>query len=501
MSLKTKYFQMLPIIFLLVIGLFGCTGKDETQLETQAPVQQEQPEDQAEAEIPTQTNLADVEEPAAIEEEKEKGFATSEDAVLSYLAGLRDNDFGRMEDSFFDKSGAVDISNQCAHLCEIDLIPEIVSDGYIQLSEDKDAEKFLEQLTEKIESTDFKGMEFLGFVSLDELFNNDDSMAEVYQNMLDMTAENNGGSELKSQVAAIQINDTKYLLFFDTIMADDKWYIYQLGGILPNLAGAEPEDLGGRLSAEDESILPTLLADSTDTLKLPDSETDTVERNRAESEGYDTPEEAVTAYLEGLKACDTDQMLSTFSVESYAENYDMLAYLERTNVYMFLQQEVTLPPVNDFTKAMISCEREQQLREDILNQGNMLYLWNCYYKDADLEPGAFFEWEELQAELELDSIEAVDFIAPETFWESGTEQAAEEMWNQRAGIYGADQIQDCVAVFTCGGEKYCLFMETAQYHDRWYNNSFGYFTFMSTGFGSDSMGTLPFEAIEESYDF
>lgn len=502
MKQKKSYLRAVMGLFLILI-FSGCGAKENAQSETEAQVQPETEQTQIEAEVQTepeaqvQTETAGTEEAAAKENVGEQGFATSEEAVLSYLAGLRDNDFGRMEDCFFDKSGAVDIAAQYAYLCGIDLIPELVSEGYVKLSEDGDAKKFVGQLTETIEGTDIAGMTFLGFVSFDLLFANDESTGAAYQRMLDMVAGNNGGTEVQSQVACIQLNDAKCMVFFDTMKVDDRWYILQLGGCFPQFAGAEEDEkLMVRLDAAGEDVMELILAGGTEIPKLPETRTDAAKRERTESEGYDTPEDAVTAYLEGLRACDTEKMLSTFAVESYAENYDMQAYLEYMQTYMFLEQEISLPPVNDFIAAMISSDRKEQLKEEALSQGNALYLWDCYYHDTEPEQDALFEWEELQEMLDLGSIEVVEFVLPETIAEKSASEQVDALRAQRCGICGADQQQDCVVIFTCGGEKYCLFMEEVQYNGRWYNKEFGNFAYSAIGGYSDMKGTLPYEALE-----
>lgn len=502
MNFKKRYFSTMSVILLIAIGLFSCST-EETQPETQVSEQvQEQPQKPSRTREQSQTKVQ--EPPEAAEEEavmdtdgREEGFATEEEAVLSYLAGLRDNDFGRMEDAFLDKSKAADISSQYVYLCGIDLIPELDSDGYVRLSESGDVEKFSEQLNGMIEATDFQDMEFLGFVP--PYYFSDSYSTDVYQDNLKRIAKENGGSELCHQVAAVAINDMKYLLFFDVIKSDDRWYVFQLGGILPTISVAESEKIGTfRMDEEDEEVLELILSENTDVPKLPESKADAVEREQVESDGFDTPQEAAAAYLEGLKTCDTKQMLGTFCVESYARNFDMQVYMEYMQAYMFLHQDVKVPAINDFTKAMISCERREQLKEDMLAQGNALYLWNCYFNDIELEQGGTsFGWEELPKEMALDSIEIVGFISPEELIETRIFERGKEIASQRARFYGADQIQDCVAVFTCGGGTYCLFMEVVQYNGRWYNNSFGNNTSMSLDVYADSMGTVPLEWLGE----
>ena len=41
-----------------------------------------------------------------------------------------------------------------------------------------------------------------------------------------------------------------------------------------------------------------------------------------EEQGFRSPEEAVVAYLEGLRELDFGQMINAFSVEAHVENFD-----------------------------------------------------------------------------------------------------------------------------------------------------------------------------------
>ena len=50
---------------------------------------------------------------------------------------------------------------------------------------------------------------------------------------------------------------------------------------------------------------------------------------RLEREGYESPEEAVVAYLEALKKGDVEGMLATFAIETYVSEMDAQADLAR----------------------------------------------------------------------------------------------------------------------------------------------------------------------------
>lgn len=490
MSQKKKYFQTISFILLMTIGLLGCSGKAETQPEVESEEQsQEQSQTRPEGKQRKQKDTSDDEEPVMVEDSEEQGFDTPEEAVLYYLAGLRDNDFGRMESTFKDGRGAGDIVYQYAYLCDIDT-------GAVQLRESEEAEAFLSQMTKQIEGTDFGSMEFLGFIPPYIL--TDTYGIEEYQDSLMAIAQSNDGSELQNQVAAIEINGAKYVLFFDLIKIDDRWYIFQLGGVLPDILIVVEEAVGTvRLDERDEMVLEDIFAGSPDPERLPEFGSHAAVQSRTESEGFDTPQAAAISYLEGLKNYDAEQMLSTFSVESYAQNYNMQTYMEHLQIYSIKYQDVRLPPINDFTKAMISYDRREQLKEDMLRQAAALYVCGCFFNDTPMTPeDTDFGWEELPEKVELDSIEVLGYIPPEEFLVGNMSKQIGQILDRQAGIYGADQVEECVVVFICGGEEYFLFMEEVQYNGKWYNSHLNNNTAIMLGVYSDYMGTAPVEMID-----
>ena len=56
--------------------------------------------------------------------------------------------------------------------------------------------------------------------------------------------------------------------------------------------------------------------------------------NKTEGDGFDSPEDAAKAYLEGLRDLDIPRMMSAFAVESYVENFNFEALLNMLRVYM-----------------------------------------------------------------------------------------------------------------------------------------------------------------------
>lgn len=489
MKRKGKKIGTAAVMLFILFGLLGCSGKktaSENEISGNPAVQITE-----DGEVNPETDSG------AESEGAESGFATPEEAVLDYLAGMRDNDYSRMEASFWGNGSAKDISCQYGYLCGIDLIPEIAENSTVIFSEKEDAAKLLAQITQRMKEADFGSMEFMGFVLPDDL--SDTYSTDSYQGNLSAIAQNYGASELANRVAAIAVNGNQYLLFFDLIQQEDRWYNFQLGGFFASVLGLDSNTAGCvRMDEEDEKILKELLEDTHG--ELPETRA-RAEAQKTEAEGFDTPWQAAADYLEGMAAKDQDRMLGTFSIESYAKNYDLQAYMEYAQMYSTVQQEVKFPPVNAFAQAVLGGERKEQLEQNMLKQGSALYMCSCYMSGSEvMEEGAFLTWEEFASQMDLGSIEVVGYISPEALSETYDPERMSSLLDEQAKIYGAEEIQECVVVFSYEEERYCLFTEAAKYNGRWYNSKLGNRLALQLGLYTEYMGTMPLEAIGDPAD-
>ena len=74
---------------------------------------------------------------------------------------------------------------------------------------------------------------------------------------------------------------------------------------------------------------------------------------RLQGEGFDTPEEAITAYAEGLKAQDLSAVLSTFAIESLAESETAaLSTVRRQGIFSPVTQWQRKPTVNPLAQEL-----------------------------------------------------------------------------------------------------------------------------------------------------
>ncbi len=485
MNWKRKTIGTAAVMLFIIFGFLGCSGRKAASADETSGDSSEQFTENAEADS------------AVGLESAEPGFVTPEDAVLDYLAGMRDNDFDRMALSFGGGRCAESIACQYAYLCGIDLIPGIEIDNTVLLKESGDAERLLEQIAQRMEETDFSSMEFLGFVLPDDL--SDTYSTDTYQENLSVLAENYGVNELANRVAAVKVNGNEYMLFFDLIKKNDRWYNLQMGGIFASILGIESSATGCvRMDEEDKKILEELLEDTEH--ELPGTK-EKIYLQRTEAEGFDTPWQAAVAYLEGMQANDIGQMLTTFSVESYAENYNLQAYMEYLEAYSFMHQDVKFPSVNDFVKALISGERKEQLADDILSQEGALYACSFFLNGEEMQEDDFsLKWETLQGKMDLASIEIIGYILPETLSEQYTSEYQSNIVERQTGIYGADQILESVIIFEYKGEKYCLFMEESKYNGKWYNSKIGNRLALLLGVDADFKGAPPLGLLGDPAD-
>ena len=193
--------------------------------------------------------------------------------------------------------------------------------------------------------------------------------------------------------------------------------------------------------------------------------------------GFDSPEDAVVAYLEGLRDSSFDRMLGAFAVETYVEHFNLEAYLERLRVYHL--HVAPLPDANELTTAM----NTEMRRGDVVREIRAQYLILTQSElESTLIPlqieeggaGDFIrEFSGLLNAPELHTLEILGFIPPENISEIYASEQNQENKARNAQFLGADRLVSRIAVFELDGNKYLLFVEAVSYDDRWYLAQFG----------------------------
>ncbi len=220
-----------------------------------------------------------------------------------------------------------------------------------------------------------------------------------------------------------------------------------------------------------------------------------------EGPGAASPEDAVTTYMDGLAAADLDAMVSSFAIETYVDNFDMRAYLERIQIYQLGAMPLYLPPDSLFTEALAVEQRHDTVFHQVLFQALRLV-------DPDLEPTEGVSLTD-PAELEefynhlaaaaaaLDTSEAASFtFVPLAEVDAEAAEDYESEQNQTnldelSGILGADEMTDLVVRFTVGGREFFAFFSVVRYGDAWWVAQLGGNFAQLVGISTLEVGAVP----------
>lgn len=199
---------------------------------------------------------------------------------------------------------------------------------------------------------------------------------------------------------------------------------------------------------------------------------------RYEREGFDTPEEALTCYMEGLKNLDFNQMLNAFAWETQMEHYDFKAYFERIRVYQTTMYP-RMPSVNDFMfAANVNVLRFNQaeliyrsLEQYILGDDSPINTATrtiVFQKDSDDVVNFLQKFDNGRLE-KLTQMTNIRFLSPDDATNNmfSTGRNPENFIKQTA-CYGADETVNLVGVADVGDETLYCCPTICRYGDKWY---------------------------------
>jgi len=198
-------------------------------------------------------------------------------------------------------------------------------------------------------------------------------------------------------------------------------------------------------------------------------------RGRRALSGFDTPEEAMIAYLEGLRDSDLDRMMSAFAIETYILNYDLEYIVDRLGSYM-----ITLTPRMPNTNEFITAINVEHRRGEIASLIGMQQLFLSNHEHDFLRPYLVDDAGEFVRQLDrglgglnLQSIDILGFIPPEELHHLHHDPLNLENMQRQANTIGADQLKSMVVAFELNRSTYLLTADVANYDGRWYIASFG----------------------------
>ena len=221
------------------------------------------------------------------------------------------------------------------------------------------------------------------------------------------------------------------------------------------------------------------------------------ETGAIEGPGFDSPEEAVSAYLEALKNGDVEGMLATFAIETYVAEMDAQAYLERLRA--FSPTTGSMPLGGDYQRQAAVAMRYGQLA-NILAYQWMLYSWPEGYEEFGYavnlsEDGAVEAFlaglAENDAAARWQEMEIVEFVEPAQLSDRYLNESNQQNIARQAASYGCDELVSVVAKLDIGGEEWYQCMDVARYGGKWYNLSFSSNIGLLLGLSVYSGGLVP----------
>ena len=217
---------------------------------------------------------------------------------------------------------------------------------------------------------------------------------------------------------------------------------------------------------------------------------DVIPAGRLEGKGFDTPEEAVTYYLEGLKNLDFDQMLRAFAWETQGAHFSAEIKLRRLQTYMpsirprllgdsdFIRSANMYSMLSVQTDAICQSVELYILQEDDPRQNPTGAI--MLREDADFD--AFMEKFSNGRLEQLAGLTNIRFLTPDqvTGGKFSFEKNQENYVRMNA-MYCADETVDVPAVADVGDEILFCCPTVARYGDKWYLVSVSSMTNMIMG--------------------
>lgn len=221
---------------------------------------------------------------------------------------------------------------------------------------------------------------------------------------------------------------------------------------------------------------------------------------------YDTPEKAVSVYLEGFKNMDLEQMMSTFAIASYVDEYDFEGQIERIRGYSY-NLEVKLPNATPLARDLNMESRRSSISSSILKQ----YVSLSSLKVSLADTQAFEDEKEAKEfagrfgrnleDVKTDTMKLLGFIPPEELSDIYAMDVNKKNIAKLAEIYGADEMVSCAAVFELDGETYLMCADTASYGGKWYLTGLGGNLGSILGIDSFKGGLLPLSGMDYDIDW
>lgn len=269
---------------------------------------------------------------------------------------------------------------------------------------------------------------------------------------------------------------------------------------VPNMVAAHPENIKLTLTVDKNEL--ALDAEFAPAIRR--------KTGSFEGPGYDTPEEAVLAYIEAMRENDLDGMTSTFAIETLVENMDTRAYIHRLSAATPASWRA-IPADNPYAQQIFVAMAYHDVINSLYYQYLLFTTAETEYADLgngrpirftgdDRSPAidSFIEamnanpWSE-----SLKTCEFVEWLDPASLHNAYTAEINQSNIDRQRLCHGADEMAHPCAHIRINGEDWMLLMECVRYGDKWYNISLTGNVANLMGVDSFRAGLIPMDELME----
>lgn len=194
-----------------------------------------------------------------------------------------------------------------------------------------------------------------------------------------------------------------------------------------------------------------------------------------EGEGFDSPEDAALAYITALNNSDINEVLSTFAIENYVDNYNTKAHIAK---------EAKYAPIAAFNETYELSDGRDFDRE-VRIEARKAYIMYMLYRMIDIYTSdhqgmviALTDEEDIDEMLrkiektdflsEWGKMEFDEFVDPDEISETYGSKRIRDSLKAYEKIYGCEEVVNVCARVEIDGDDYYQFFECCKYNDKWY---------------------------------
>ena len=195
-----------------------------------------------------------------------------------------------------------------------------------------------------------------------------------------------------------------------------------------------------------------------------------------EGEGFASPEDAAIAYLHGMRDQDLTEMMAVFAIETYVQNYDFTAQLQRMGAYI-PAMDIKLPNATPMLQEANIEARKSSIAGVAINQCLVISAVDVdisvpqYFGDTDRDAQAEAFVKEMETGLQQvawEKLEVIGAVSPQKLSEMYALEKNQENLSQSAQRIGAEEVQSVAVLFAIDRQSYLLCADAVCYGGAWY---------------------------------